>query len=338
MTQKIVIAALAFAIVAIIGFGLLDAARVADEPPEVLRSELEATTAPALVATELPVSDPTATEPPPDAVVAQQPVEATPEPQPVVLAAQSLGEAWGAVGTIAALEDVGLTLATGAGDFFVELGPPTYWQAQGVALALGDVIDVDGFANGEQIHARVVTNAAGAQLILRDASGQPLWSGGSDNGNGDHSAAQPSLQVAPEDWLTVSGVISKVASGNVTLLTDQGEQLALQMGRPDFWQSQGITLTAGDAVEVLGFWSAGEFVAGDIRKTATGETIMLRDPNGRQLWGGPGRGGSGASGNATPADNQGAGNQGAGNQGAGNQGADGQGGTPQGGNQYRGGN
>jgi hypothetical protein len=329
MTQKIVIAALAFAIVAIIGFGLLDAARVADEPPEVLRSELEATTAPALVATELPVSDPTATEPPPDAVVAQQPAEATPEPQPVVLAAQSLGEAWGAVGTIAALEDVGLTLATGAGDFFVELGPPTYWQAQGVALALGDVIDVDGFANGEQIHARVITNAAGAQLILRDENGQPLWSGGSDNGNGDHSAAQPSLQVAPEDWLTVSGVISKVASGNVTLLADDGTSLALQMGRPDFWQSQGISLAAGDPVEVLGFWSAGEFVAGDIRKTATGETIMLRDPNGRQLWGGPGRGGSGGEGgNATSQ----SGNQG------GSQGATGQSGTPQGGTQYRGGN
>jgi len=119
------------------------------------------------------------------------------------------------------------------------------------------------------------------------------------------------VQVAPEDWVTLTGTIGSVSNGNVTLNVNDGTVIKLQMGRPDFWQSQGITLNVGDPVEVLGFWSGEQFMAGDIRKTATGETIMLRDPNGRQLWGGPGRSGNG---------NQGKGNR---NQGQGNQNSNG---------------
>ncbi len=312
MMQKLLIGGLVLGIVAVIGFGLIDAGHVPQDAEPV-----------ALVTTPIPSSTPaaTATIIPTIAAVesteeAAAPPEQTPDPQPM----NTMGDPWQAEGRISVLEDFGFTLTTADGDFYVELGPPTYWQAQAVTLAVGDVVSVDGYYNGEQVHARVI-NANSEQLVIRTESGQPMWAGGADhtNGSGEQQAqGVTQLQVAPEDWLTLTGVIGSVANGNVTLNVDDGTALSLQMGRPDFWQSQGITLNSGDPVEVLGFWSGDQFMAGDIRKTATGETIMLRDPNGRQLWGGPGNSGG----------NQGNGNQGDGNQGGGNQG---------GGNGYHGG-
>jgi hypothetical protein len=225
------------------------------------------------------------------------PSEAIAVPDPVVLAQGAMGDPWQAAGTISTIGDFGFSLTTAKGDFYVELGPPTYWQAQGVALAAGDAVSVDGYYNGEQVHARVVS-VGDAQLVVRSESGQPMWAGGADHSTtGNQQGAGGTMpQVVPEDWLTLTGVIGSVTNGQVTLNVNDGTVINLQMGRPDFWQSQGIMLAVGDPVEVLGFWSGDQFMAGDIRKTATGETIMLRDPNGRQLWSGPGRNGQGQTG------------------------------------------
>lgn len=329
MAQKFLIGGLALAIAAVIGFGLIDAGNVpqdeADSQTVVVAEVTETVTEEPAVAATPEMTAEAVTEAvievTAEAVAAVQP-EQTPNPQPQAM--DSMGEVWQAAGTITTIEDMGLTLTTLEGDYFVELGPPTYWQEQGVTLAVGDAIRVDGYYNGEQVHARVVT-ANEAELVIRSENGQPMWAGGAsaDNGNGDHSAdGGNQVQVAPEDWVTLTGMIGNVRNGNVTLNVDDGTTLDLQMGQPNFWQSQGITLTAGDPVEVLGFWSGEQFMAGDIRKTATGETIMLRDPNGRQLWGGPGR-------NGNSGETQGSGNQGAGNQSTGDAGTQG--------NQYRGG-
>jgi len=269
MTQKLLIGGLVVAIVAVIGFGLMDAGRVSqDVQPD---ASIEAAAV--------------------ESVETTPAVEAPATTARVIQAQGAVGDPWQANGTIGALEDFGFTLITAEDEFYVELGPPTYWQQQAVTLAEGDEISVEGYDNGDQIHARVVA-LGNAELVLRNESGQPMWAGGASNaGSNQQGAGQMHLQVAPEDWLTLAGTIDTVTNGQVTLSVDDGSVLNLQMGRPDFWQSQGVTLTTGDPVEVLGFWSGDQFLPGDIRKMETGETIMLRDPNGRQLWAGPGRGG-----------------------------------------------
>lgn len=308
MTQKLLIGGLALAIIAVIGFGVIDAGRGTSDPePVMLATPIMPTSTPAplAIATELPASE---------ATTDLATTEITAEPGPIVQAKGSMGDTWQASGVITSLEDYGFTFITADGSYYVELGPPTYWQAQGITLLEGDVVSVDGYYNGDQVHARVV-NIGGAELVIRSEAGQPMWSGGVNNGT-DHTTTGTTnqVQVSPEDWLTVTGIIGSVTNGNVTLNVDDGTVLALQMGQPQFWQSQGISLQAGDPVEVLGFWSGDQFMAGDIRKTTTGETIMLRDPNGRQLWGGPGRNGNqGNTGqsNGTPSSTgQGNGNQG----------------------------
>ncbi len=261
MMQKLFIGLLALATLGMVAFGLRDAA---DHPQATA-----AFTAPTLQPTTVP-----------DAAPAQQPA-----------AGNSVGEAWSASGTITALDDLTLTLATTTGEYVIELGPPTYWQAQGVALPIGAQAQVEGYFNGDQYHARIVTVGT-AQLVLRDEAGRPMWSGNGQAGNTPNGTpGQAEVQIPAEAWKTLKGQIAAVNNGNVTFTGTDGVTIPLQMGQRRFWQDQGVVLAAGDAVEVLGYWQNNQFMVADLLKVATGEHIILRDPNGRQLWGGPGRNG-----------------------------------------------
>lgn len=217
-------------------------------------------------------------------------------PQTLNQSLDNVGEPWSATATIVELGSVGMTVQLDDGrQIYVELGPSSYWQAQG-ALAVGDAVTIEGFYNGDQYHAATITQADGTTLALRSETGQPLWSGGAANGGGAGHGGQGAggsgqVQVAPEDWLTLTATVVTVNRNGLTIETADGEVLALAFGRADFWQSQAVQFTVGDAVEVKGFWLDGQFQTGQVTKTATGERLLLRDPNGRPLWGGPGRNG-----------------------------------------------
>lgn len=343
MAQKLVIGLLVLTLIGAGAIGIYDATR--PQPTEETLSE----SAPAAVAetttTQVDAAaaqpDPTTDDPPAVVEITPQPAPANPDaPGPVVEAQQAntpvaaavqqqssldnVGEAWTATGVITAFDATGFNFQQADGStVYIELGPTDFWQNQGVTLVLQDAVTVEGFANGEQYHARVVTvNATGAQLTVRTAEGQPLWSGGaSGGGNGNGNAAGTGeVQVAAEDWITIQGVIMTLEANGITMLAEDGAVLALYLGQPTFWQEQGITFAVGDELAVLGFWQNDIFQAGEVTKLATGERLMLRDPNGRPLWSGPGRngnsgGGSGGNGNATSG---GAGNGGGGNGGGGN--------------------
>lgn len=293
MLRKLMISAFIVAVLGLIAFSVYDASQSPETSPLAVTDTQPA--APAIQATHQPANAGgvnAATNANPD--MTAQPVQ-----EQLQLATENVGEVWLASGTITVLEDFGFTVATDAGEFYVELGPPDYWQAQNVPLAVGSVVTIDGFYNGEQVHARVVT-LGDQQMVIRTESGQPMWAGGVDNAAGGNHVTtedgtlvpQTEFQVAADDWVTITGTISAVTNGGLTVQTPEGDLLSLQLGRPDFWKSQEITLAVGDPVEILGFWSGTQFMVGDITKTLTGEHIILRDPNGRQLWGGPGRNGA----------------------------------------------
>lgn len=216
---------------------------------------------------------------------------------PVNAAVSSVGDVWSDSGTILELTAVGMTLELADGsEIFVELGPETYWSAQGITLLAGAAVTVDGFFNGTDYHARAVTTADGAVLVVRDEAGSPLWSGGGDGSNG----GQGEVQIPADQWVTVEGTVTALTNNGLILQTSDGQALTVSFGRADFWQEQAITFAAGDAVSMLGFWQGDQFSPGQVTKTATGERILLRDPNGRPLWAGPGRGqGNGNGGSGT---------------------------------------
>jgi hypothetical protein len=204
-----------------------------------------------------------------------------------------VGTPWAASGAIASVDDFGFELAVGGSSeiIYVELGPATYWQAQGMTLNPGESVMVVGFTQDGLYHAAVVTKTDGSQLTVRDTtSGQPLWSGGVIGGQ-NASSQTSQTQVSAVNWITVEGVVTAVAQNSLTIQTTEAATLTVQLGRPGFAAEQGVSFAVGDQVRVIGYDNAGQFRAGEIDNLTQSGRLMLLDPNGRPLWAGPGSGG-----------------------------------------------
>ena len=212
----------------------------------------------------------------------------------------SLGESWMETGVITAIEDVGIQMTLENGEsVFVEMGPADYWLSQGIAVAEGDTVTIDGSINEDMIHATALLTADGQVIQIRLETGQPMWSGGIENGqngNGDHTA-DPQQQV--DEWFTLEGTLMSFLGGSMTMSTADGNIVVFKTGQPRFFAEQGVSFEVGDEIVVVGYYDAnGQLVAGDITQVATGARVMLLDPNGRPLWAGPGNGnGNGGNGN-----------------------------------------
>ncbi|HKJ26793.1 MAG TPA: hypothetical protein VJ965_04065 [Anaerolineales bacterium] len=212
-----------------------------------------------------------------------------------------LGDPFEAAGTITAVDLNGVEIATAEDkSIFVELGPQDYLVSQGVELAVGEEVSVSGMVNEDMYHATDLTlRSTGETIVLRSDDGQPMWSGGAsvDKGNGSADGSHtpdPQAQVAPDEWVTLTGTLGTLTRSQMTIQLADGTLVAFQSGQPRFFEAQGVVFNEGDEISVVGYWGDnGQFIAGDITQVATGMKVMLRDPNGRPLWAGPGGNGSG---------------------------------------------
>ncbi len=332
--QKIIVGLLVLTVLGAVAVGLYDASQ-SNKPVDAnqllaLETDQTAPVQQSMSATQTP----TVETPVPPATPTVAPVQPIQQQQ----ASSQIGEPWQDSGMIAAFDTNGMFLTgTTSGEIYVELGPSMFWQQQPVSLAVGETVSVDGFYNGEQYHAVSVSKTDGTQLAVRTADGLPLWSGGANNSNGNGGQGQQAggdaVLVAPDEWVTIEGVVT-VASGNaLTMQTVNAETINLQLGQRSFVDTQHITFAVGDEITVLGYWQGTQFKAGEITNVQTGERLMLLDPNGRPLWGGPGRNGEqGQGGNG----NAGGGNSTGGSGNSGNAGNAGGGGGGNG-NGYQGG-
>ncbi len=81
-------------------------------------------------------------------------------------------------GTVLGLEGNALTLDTLDGPRQVHLGPEWYWEAQAVAVEIGDEVEVEGFYESDAFEVAQIKNLSnGNAAILRDETGRPLWAG-----------------------------------------------------------------------------------------------------------------------------------------------------------------
>lgn len=221
-----------------------------------------------------------------------------------VIAADGIQEtAWQESGSIMELDDYGFKFSFGNDEVaYIELGPPEYWQNQGVDLQIGQQLDVEGSINGDMIHAYQLMLTDGQTLQLRTEYGKPLWSGSAtQNGNAGDGEHTPDPQASVEEWVTIYGTMTAFQGGNMTIETSEGELIAFKTGQPRFFSEQNVYLQIGEEISVLGYYQDGQFMAGEITQVSTGARLMLRDPNGRPLWAGPGNsngsGGNGSGGN-----------------------------------------
>ncbi len=222
--------------------------------------------------------------------------------EPIITAQGAAGDPWQEAGTIVEIDDYGFHFALQDGEtVYIELGPPDYWLNQGIELQVGQSATVNGSINEGMLHASQVTLADGQTLHVRSETGQPLWSGGVTNGNGQNGGDGdgdriPDPQAQVDEWITIEGTLMSFQGGNMTMDTPEGEIIAFQTGQPRFFAGQNVTFQVGDEIIVVGFYEGDQFMAGDITQVATGLRVMLRDPNGRPLWAGPGGNGNGNSG------------------------------------------
>jgi hypothetical protein len=107
-------------------------------------------------------------------------------------------------------------------------------------------------------------------------------------GQGNAQGA-PLAEVAPQDWLNVTGKVVSVADDLVEIETDEGETIPFE-GRPlSFAAEQGFRLEVGDEVTVSGYEENGEFKIGKVTNLSDGAAVVLRDVSGRPGWAGRGR-------------------------------------------------
>jgi hypothetical protein len=113
------------------------------------------------------------------------------------------------------------------------------------------------------------------------------------NGTGNQGTTGtgvPQVLADVDEWITVEGTVTGVELNAVTIETTDGESLLAQLGPNTFWTNLDVVLEAGDDVQITGFYEDGSFTAGSVTLLATGETMDLRDADGRPLWSGGRRG------------------------------------------------
>jgi hypothetical protein len=117
--------------------------------------------------------------------------------------------------------------------------------------------------------------------------------GSGQAGRGGQGAGQnaPRSEDAPLAQEVTTETLEGIVVETVELTIDTGEQ-TVQIGLgPSFYrEEQGFALEIGERVRVSGFYEDGEFKAQQVTKLATGESITLRDDDGRPMWAGRGRG------------------------------------------------
>lgn len=104
-------------------------------------------------------------------------------------------------------------------------------------------------------------------------------------GNTNMNSAAPQSNLG--EWQTLSGTVREYLAPNFVLVTEDGQQIAAQLGNLSYVNKIGLQLAEGQSVTVAGATdSSGGFAIKAI--TVDGNTYNLRDENGRPLWAGRG--------------------------------------------------
>ena len=155
--------------------------------------------------------------------------------------------------------------------------------------------------------AEAGTYAAGGSTRLTTGGSTGLTTGGSGQGRGGY--AQDSNrggyggrgredapgdqtgtgQANVEEWLTLQGIVVSVDADALVVQTVNGEQVTMENRPWWFAQEQGFSAQVGNQVTLIGFYEGDDLEVGQIDDITSGQTVLVRDENGRPLWAGRGR-------------------------------------------------
>jgi hypothetical protein len=220
-----------------------------------------------------------------------------------VTSVEALPEEWLEYeGSVVQTQEAGadLVIQTPDGEELTVGTGPDYMASQDFALQAGELVQVRGYWQDGEFKAAQVTRLADGQAIaLRDEFGRPAWAGAGRNaqsggqGREDAPGEQSGTgQAQVEAWLTVQGAVVEVGADALVVQAVGGEQVAVENRAWWFAQEGGFSAQVGDEVTLVGFYEGDDFEVGRIDDVTTGQTVLVRDENGRPLWAGRGRRGA----------------------------------------------
>jgi hypothetical protein len=198
---------------------------------------------------------------------------------------------------------VDLVIETSDGEELIVGTGPNYMASQGLALQVGEPVQVRGlWEDGEFKAAQVTRLTDGQTIALRDEFGRPAWAGagrnaqgGSRDGDGGQGREDApgdqagNSQAQVEEWLTIQGTVVKADADALVVQMVGGEQVMVENRAWWFAQEQGFSAQVGDQVTLVGFYEGDDFEVGQIDNATNGQMVLVRDENGRPLWAGRGR-------------------------------------------------
>jgi hypothetical protein len=137
--------------------------------------------------------------------------------------------------------------------------------------------------------------AGGSTRLTTGGSGQGFGQGGNQGGYGgrgreDAPGDQTGTgQANVEEWLTLQGTVVSVDADTLVVQTVSGEQVTMENRPWWFAQEQGFSAQVGDQVTLIGFYEGDDLEVGQIDDITKGQTVLVRDEDGRPLWAGRGR-------------------------------------------------
>lgn len=162
------------------------------------------------------------------------------------------------------------------------------------------VVGVADALTGKSVAAQSI--AAQGAVQTQAAAGNGQGNGGQGQGRSNGGQGQttnpnpgtPQVNANVTQTVTIAGVVQSFDGVGISLITDDGAPLWVQLGQSRYVSAQGAAYTAGDHVTATGFYENGQFQASSVVNDTTGQTLTLRDASGRPLWAsGGGNGGKG---------------------------------------------
>jgi hypothetical protein len=163
----------------------------------------------------------------------------------------------------------------------------------------GNVAEARGQGHGGE--QSTITGQGQGQGQGHGAGGQGVQSAGGSGYGGTGNTAAPgdgtgTGQAVVDEWLTLAGTVISVDADALVVQTAEGE---ITVENRPWWfaQESGFGAQVGDQVTLTGFYEDGDpstgsgqsFEVGQIDDTTSGQTVSIRDENGRPGWAGRGR-------------------------------------------------
>ncbi len=99
-----------------------------------------------------------------------------------------------------------------------------------------------------------------------------------------------------EPWIE-SGIITAIDDNGFQISSENGDSVYVELGPPDYWTNQGVTLEVGQSVSVDGSVDEG-MIHAMIVTTADGQVLEVRSETGMPLWAGGADNAQGQNGNS----------------------------------------